>query len=109
MSEEVKSDVEVEFEVLPEEIPAQAEEIAIEPVSEPEPMPEPVPELPKLSDIALAVGLFLQDKQELLEAGDNWNPALVEAGDQSGWRFKNIPCPSLEELKALLDSQEVVE
>lgn len=105
MSEEIKSDVEVEFEVLPEEIPAQAEEIAIEPVSEPVPMPE----LPKLSDIALAVGLFLQDKQELLEAGDNWNPALLEAGDQSGWRFKNIPCPSLEELKALLDSQEVVE
>jgi len=46
----------------------------------------------------------LQDKQELLDSGDNWNPALVEAGDQSGWRFKNIPCPSLEELKALLDS-----
>lgn len=99
MSEETKPDVEVEFEVLPEEIPVQAEENAIEP------MPEPVPELPKLSDIALAVGLFLQDKQELLEAGDNWNPALLEIGDQSGWRFKNIPCPSLEELKALLDSQ----
>jgi hypothetical protein len=95
MSEETKPDVEVEFQVVSEEIPAQAEEIA----------PEPMPELPKLSDIALAVGLFLQDKRELLEVGDNWNPALVEAGDQSGWRFKNIPCPSLEELKVLLDSQ----
>lgn len=99
MSEEIKPDVEVEFQVVSEEIPAQAEEIAA----------EPMPELPKLSDVALAVDLFLKDKQELLEAGDNWNPALVEAGDQSGWRFKNIPCPSLEELKALLDSQEVVE
>jgi hypothetical protein len=99
MSEEIKSDVEIEFEVLPEEIPAQAEEIAI----------EPMPELPKLSDVALAVDLFLKDKQELLDSGDNWNPALLEAGDQSGWRFKNIPCPSLEELKVLLDSQEVVE
>lgn len=95
MSEEIKSDVEVEFEVLAEEIPAQAEEIA----------PEPMPELPKLSDIALAIDLFLKDKQELLDSGDNWNPALLEIGDQSGWRFKNIPCPSLEELKALLDSQ----
>lgn len=99
MSEEIKPDVEVEFEVLPEEIPAQAEEIAS----------EPMPELPKLSDIALAVDLFLKDKQELLDSGDNWNHALLEAGDQTGWRFKNIPCPSLEELKALLDSQEVVE
>jgi len=99
MSEEIKSDVEVEFEVLPEEIPAQAEEIAV----------EPMPELPKLSDIALAIDLFLKDKQELLDSGDNWNPALLEAGDQSGWRFKNIPCPSLEELKALLDSQQVIE
>lgn len=90
MSEETKPDIEVQFEVLPEEIPVQA------------------PELPKLSDIALAIDLFLKDKQELLEAGDNWNPALLEIGDQSGWRFKNIPCPSLEELKALLDSQEVV-
>lgn len=103
MSEENKPDVEVEFEVLPEEIPAQSEEVSLEP------MPEPAPELPKLSDIALAVDLFLKDKQELLDSGDNWNPALLESGDQSGWRFKNIPCPSLEELKALLDSQEVIE
>jgi hypothetical protein len=102
MSEEIKQDVEAEFMVVSEETPALAEEIVIEPV----PVLEPVPELPKLSDIALAVGLFLQDKQELLEAGDNWNPALVEAGDQSGWRFKNIPCPSLEELQALLQAQE---
>lgn len=102
MSEEIKSDVEVEFEVLPEEIPTQAEEIAAEP------MPEPMPELPKLSDIALAIDLFLKDKQELLDSGDNWNPALLEIGDQSGWRFKNIPCPSLEELKDLLDSQELI-
>lgn len=104
MSEEIKQDVEAEFVVVSEETPALAEEIVIEPV--PEPVLEPVPELPKLSDIALAVGLFLQDKQELLEAGDNWNPALLEAGDQSGWRFKNIPCPSLEELQALLQAQE---
>lgn len=87
MSEEIKPDVEVEFQVVSEEIPA----------------------LPKLSDIALAIDLFLKDKQELLDSGDNWNPALLEAGDQSGWRFKNIPCPSLEELKALLDSQQVIE
>lgn len=87
MSEEIKADVEVEFQVVSEEIPA----------------------LPKLSDIALAIDLFLKDKQELLDSGDNWNPALLEAGDQSGWRFKNIPCPSLEELKALLDSQQVIE
>lgn len=91
MSEEI-----LENEVpVSEEVPAQAEEIALE--------------LPKLSDIALAVDLFLKDKQELLDSGDNWNAALLEAGDQSGWRFKNIPCPSLEELKVLLDSQEVVE
>ena len=103
MSEENKPDVEVQFQVLPEEIPAQTKEVSLEP------MPEPAPELPKLSDIALAVDLFLKNKQELLDSGDNWNPALLESGDQSGWRFKNIPCPSLEELKALLDSQEVVE
>lgn len=96
MSDEI---INTEFEVLPEETPVQIEEVVI----------ESVPELPRLSDIVLAVGLFLQDKQELLDSGDNWNPTLLEVGDQSGWRFKNIPCPSLEELKALLDSQEVVE
>lgn len=95
MSEETKPDIEVEFQVVSEEIPMSSVEI----------VSEPIPELPKLSDIVLAVDLFLKDKQELLEAGDNWNPALLEIGDQSGWRFKNIPCPSLEELKALLDSQ----
>jgi hypothetical protein len=104
MSEEIKQDVEAEFTLVSEETPALAEEIAIEPM--PEPVLEPVPELPKLSDIALAISLYLQDKQELLDSGDNWNPALVEAGDQSGWRFKNIPCPSLEELQALLQAQE---
>jgi len=50
MSEEIKPDIESEFTLVSEETPALAEEIAIEPV------PEPVPELPKLSDIALAVG-----------------------------------------------------
>ena len=95
MNEEIKPDIEAEFTLVSEETPALAEEMPI------------IPELPKLSDIALAVSLFLQDKQELLDSGDNWNPALVEAGDQSGWRFKNIPCPSLEELKALLDSNVV--
>ena len=95
MSEEIKPDVEVEFTLVSEETPAPAPEMPAE------------PELPKLSDIALAVDLYLKDKQELLDSGDNWNPALVEAGDQSGWRFKNIPCPSLEELKVLLDSNVV--
>jgi hypothetical protein len=94
MNEEIKPDIEAEFTLVSEETPALAEEMPI------------IPELPKLSDIALAVSLFLQDKQELLDSGDNWNPALVEAGDQSGWRFKNIPCPSLEELQALLQAQE---
>lgn len=98
MSEETKPDIEVEFQVVSEEIPMSSVEI----------VSEPIPELPKLSDIVLAVDLFLKDKQELLDSGDNWNPALLEIGDQSGWRFKNIPCPSLEELKALLDSQELV-
>jgi hypothetical protein len=92
MNEEIKPDIEAEFTLVSEQTPALAEELPI------------IPELPKLSDIALAVSLFLQDKQELLDSGDNWNPALVEAGDQSGWRFKNISCPSLEELKALLES-----
>lgn len=82
MSEEIKPDVEVEFTLVSEETPA----------------------LPKLSDVALAISLYLQDKQELLESGDNFNSALLEIGDQSGWRFKNIPCPSLEELKTLLDN-----
>jgi hypothetical protein len=94
MSEEIKQDVEAEFVVVSEETPAPAEEMPV------------IPELPKLSDISLAIDLFLKDKQELLEAGDNFNPALLEAGDQSGWRFKNIPCPSLEELQALLQAQE---
>jgi hypothetical protein len=92
MSEEIKPDIEAEFTLVSEETPALAEQM---------------PELPKLSDIAFAVNLFLQDKQELLDSGDNWNPALLEIGDQSGWRFKNIPCPSLEELKALLESNIV--
>jgi hypothetical protein len=84
MSEEIKQDIEAEFTVVSEETLT----------------------LPKLSDIALAVSIYLQDKQELLHSEDNWNPALLEAGDQSGWRFKNIPCPSLEELQALLQAQE---
>ena len=91
MSEDIKPDIETEFMIVSEETSAQIEQ---------------VPELPKLSDFSLAISLFLQDKQELLDSGDNWNPALVEAGDQSGWRFKNIPCPSLEELQALLQAQE---
>lgn len=91
MSEEIKQDVEAEFTLVSEETPAPAEQM---------------PELPKLSDISLAIDLFLKDKQELLEAGDNFNSALLEIGDQSGWRFKNIPCPSLEELQALLQAQE---
>lgn len=91
MSEEIKQDVEAEFTLVSEETPAPAEQM---------------PELPKLSDIALAISLYLQDKKELLEAGDNFNSALLEIGDQSGWRFKNIPCPSLEELQALLQAQE---
>jgi hypothetical protein len=91
MSEEIKPDVEAEFMLVSEETPAPAEQM---------------PELPKLSDIAFAISLYLQDKQELLEAGDNFNSALLEIGDQLGWRFKNIPCPSLEELQALLQAQE---
>jgi hypothetical protein len=94
MSEEIKQDIEAEFTLVSEETPAQAQELPI------------IPELPKLSDIALAIDLYLQDKQELLENGDNFNSALLEIGDQSGWRFKNIPCPSLEELQALLQAQE---
>ena len=94
MSEEIKQDIEAEFTLVSEETLAQAQELPI------------IPELPKLSDIALAIDLYLQDKQELLENGDNFNSALLEIGDQSGWRFKNIACPSLEELQALLQAHE---
>ena len=92
MSEDIKPDIEAEFMVVSEGNSAQVEQ---------------VPELPKLSDISLAIDLFLKDKKYLIDSGDNFNPSLLEVGDQSGWRFKNIPCPSLEELKALLDSNIV--
>jgi len=92
MSEDIKPNIEAEFIVVSEENSAQVEQ---------------VPELPKLSDISLAIDLFLKDKKYLIDSGDNFNPSLLEVGDQSGWRFKNIPCPSLEELKALLDSNIV--
>lgn len=89
MNEDINHDIEAETTLVSEEISEQIEQVV---------------ELPKLSDISLAISLFLEDKQELLDSGDNFNPSLLEAGDQSGWRFKNISCPSLEELKALLES-----
>ena len=52
-------------------------------------------------DYSLLIGKYLSDKQELLDPQDNFNLALILAGDTSGWRFANIPCPTIEELEAL--------
>jgi hypothetical protein len=50
-------------------------------------------------DAALLVGEFLKDKEVSDE--DSLNLELFLKGDLSGWRFKNVPAPTMEELKAL--------
>jgi hypothetical protein len=50
-------------------------------------------------DAALLVGEFLKDKDVSDE--DSLNLELFLKGDLSGWRFKNVPAPTMEELKAL--------
>jgi len=50
-------------------------------------------------DAALLVSEFLKDKEVSDE--DSLNLELFLKGDLSGWRFKHIPAPTFEELKAL--------
>lgn len=50
-------------------------------------------------DVALLVDEYLKEKE--VSEDDSINLELFLKGDVSGWRFKNIPAPSLEELKAL--------
>ena len=75
------------------EKPAQEE---VSPQQEQPPVPEPIV---LEVDAALLVGAFLKGKEVSDE--DSLNLELFLKGDISGWRFKNIPAPSLEELKAL--------
>jgi hypothetical protein len=50
-------------------------------------------------DPTLLISEYLKDKESSSE--DSLNLDLFLKGDISGWRFKNIPAPSFEELKAL--------
>ena len=57
-------------------------------------------------DLSLFIDEYLKDKQHLILEDDSFNLALLESGDSSGWRFANIPCPSMDDLLGL---QSVVE
>jgi len=84
-------------EVSPQqEQPAPAQEEQPSPVVEQPPVPEPIV---LEVDAALLVDAFIKGKEVSDE--DSLNLELFLKGDISGWRFKNIPAPSLEELKAL--------
>jgi len=50
-------------------------------------------------DVALLISEFIKGKE--VSENDSLNLELFLKGDISGWRFENIPAPSLEELKAL--------
>lgn len=50
-------------------------------------------------DYALLISKYLSDKQ--VEESDSYNLELFLSGDVSGWRFANVPAPSIEELEAL--------
>ena len=52
-------------------------------------------------DYALLIDKYLSDKQALRSEDDSLNIELFISGDASGWRFANIPAPSLAELEAL--------
>lgn len=85
MSNEI---IDAEFETLSNE--------SQEPVQEEIPVPAQI-----VFDVdpALLVSEFLKGKEVSEE--DSLNLEFFLKGDASGWRFKNIPAPSLEELKAL--------
>ena len=101
MSNEI---IDTEFETLPSEPqeivqePALSEETPTEestPAQEEAPAPEPII---FNVDPALLIGEFLKDKE--VSDDDSLNLELFLKGDSSGWRFENIPAPSLEKLKA---------
>lgn len=97
MSNEI---IDTEFETLPSEPqePVQEETPTEEstPAQEEAPAPEPII---FNVDPALLIGEFLKDKE--VSDDDSLNLELFLKGDISGWRFENIPAPSLEELKAI--------
>ena len=74
-----------------ESTPAQEEALG-------EQIPAPAP-IEFSIDPALLVSEFLKGKD--VSDDDSLNLELFLKGDSSGWRFKNILAPSLEELKAL--------
>ncbi len=76
MTDEIKSDIDAEFEIVPEPI---AVIFNVDP--------------------SILINEYIKDKQ--ISEDDSLNLSLFISGDTSGWRFKNIPAPSLEELKAL--------
>ena len=77
-----------------ESTPAQ-EEALVEQI----PAPAPIEPIIFNVDPALLIGELLKDKE--VSDDDSLNLELFLKGDSSGWRFKNISAPSLEELKAL--------
>lgn len=61
---------------------------------------EEIPALIKFEiEAALLIEEFLKDKQK--DEDDSLNIDLFLSGDLSGWRFKYVPAPSLEDLRAL--------
>ena len=84
MSNEI---INAEFEIISEE--SQGQELEA-PVS---------PSVVLEADPALLISEYLKGKEVSDE--DSFNLELFLNGDASGWRFKHIPAPTMEELKAL--------
>lgn len=55
-------------------------------------------------DYRLLISKYLKDKA--VTEDDSLNVELFLEGDLSGWRFANVPAPSLEELHALHEQVE---
>ena len=53
----------------------------------------------EMQDIAFLVQEYLADKQNLLTEDDSLNSAIIFSG---GWRFQNIPCPTVDQLYDLI-------
>lgn len=60
-------------------------------------------------DLALAVKLYLKDKKHLIQIGESWNAALLLQQKPIGWKYANIPMPTLSHLQRLLDWQKLTE
>jgi hypothetical protein len=101
--EEIPAVMDGEVEVTPA-VPAWTETVVV-----PEAYFEVLPALDELkrtlvlrNDPAFLIGEFLKDKS--VSENDSLNVDLFLSGNSSGWRFENIPAPSIDELYASIPS-----